>query len=87
MGMYFCVDTTLEMGPTGIISGSQYWLCDRQDWSALYTGSETPPADPADRAQWDQARAVCGAAGPDCLLQTDRDALSATARRPPRQWR
>eukprot|EP01047_Picozoa_sp_COSAG01_P040001 COSAG01_NODE_3338_length_6234_cov_2.176691_2_plen_441_part_00 len=55
MGMYFCVDTTLEMGPTGLIAGSQYWSCDSQNWSALYTGSATPPADPEELGRWEQA--------------------------------
>jgi hypothetical protein len=28
----------MEMGPTGLVEGSQYWLCDQQEWASLYTG-------------------------------------------------
>ena len=54
MGMYFCTDTTIEMGPTGVVSGSQYWLCDKQNWAELYTGEE--PADPAAKEKFESAR-------------------------------
>ena len=43
-------------GPTGLVSGSQYWLCDKQNWSALYTGATDAPPDPAQAEQFAQAR-------------------------------
>ena len=71
MGMYFCVDTTLEMGPTGVVAGSQYWLCDHQNWSSLYTGSPDPPTDPAELERWEQARGdfQSASASPDAELR------------------
>ena len=76
--MYFCVDTTLEMGPTGLVAGSQYWLCDHQNWSALYTGSSDPPTDPAELEKWEKARAdfQSASASPDAEL---RDHVSTQA--------
>lgn len=45
----------LLQGPTGLVTGSQYWLCDRQDWSALYTGSTEEPSDRAAAQRFEEA--------------------------------
>jgi hypothetical protein len=42
MCMYYPYDTTLEMGPTCVVPGSQYYEVDRLQWGTLFTDSEMP---------------------------------------------
>jgi hypothetical protein len=45
MAMYYPHDTTLAMGPTCVVPGSQYYEVDRLDWGGLFAGTEMPRTD------------------------------------------
>ena len=61
MCMYYPTDTTLEMGPTCISPGSQYFEVDRLEWGTLGTGID-PPVSESDphAAEWHEAVARDG---------------------------
>jgi hypothetical protein len=52
MAMYYPTDTTLAMGPTAVVPGSQYLECNKQDWSQLHAGAEPALADATAHAAW-----------------------------------
>ena len=56
MGLYYPGEVTLEMGPTCVVGGSQYYEVDRLEWGTLGTGID-PPTDERDprMAGWKEA--------------------------------
>jgi hypothetical protein len=56
MGLYYPGKVTLDMGPTCVVGGSQYYEVDRLAWRTLGTGAD-PPLSDADphAAAWEEA--------------------------------
>ena len=42
MGLYYPGEVTLDMGPTCVVGGSQYYEVDRLAWNTLGTGMDPP---------------------------------------------
>ena len=61
MGLYYPAEVTLEMGPTCISPGSQYFEVDRLEWGTLGTGIDPPVSESEPHAaEWHEAVARDG---------------------------
>ena len=61
MGLYYPAEVTLEMGPTCISPGSQYFEVDRLEWGTLGTGVDPPISESEPHAaEWHEAVARDG---------------------------
>jgi hypothetical protein len=56
MGLYYPGEVTLDMGPTCVVGGSQYFEVDRLAWNTLGTGTDPPLSDTDPHAAaWEEA--------------------------------